>query len=512
LIYAEKAKKIQDSTHDVKGLVITNTTIANVYNNLDQHQKAINIYLENLKLISDENPTKAGIHFYLATAYLNLKKYNDAEKHFKKAKEIAVRFNFPSGIAIANSSIGNLKIEEGEIEEGINYLEDALVFFIKNEQSANIAHCYIVLAKGYAKLENTEEAIKYNTKAISIFKKQNTLKALVNAYSDQSNFFTNQKNFKEANKFLKLHYKIKDSIFSDENIRNINELQTKYETNKITLEKEIEVAKNKKNRLLLFLTLLISGILFLAGLLYFNWYRTKTKTKLILTELKETQKRLGLEKQYKDSELKALKAQMNPHFIFNVLNSIQDYIVLNQKNLASDYLGKFADLIRNYLHYSDIGFISISEELKNLNLYLELEKLRFEDNLNYTITIADHINGDAIFIPTMIIQPYIENALKHGLLHLKTNRILNISMDKISDNILECVIKDNGVGRKKADEINSRIHKTHKSFALKATSERLDLLNFGKDKKIGVTFIDLLDESNNALGTKVILKIPITKK
>ncbi len=235
----------------------------------------------------------------------------------------------------------------------------------------------------------------------------------------------------------------------------------------------------------------------------------------------ESQKKL-LEKAYLDLEaskknelrllsLKALRSQMNPHFIFNVLNSIQDYIILNQKNLASDYLGKFADLIRNYLHFSDVGFISVSDEMHNLNLYLELEKLRFEEQLDYVFSTNTDFDLDTIKIPTMLIQPYIENALKHGLLHKKTKRKLMISIKKISDKIIECIVEDNGIGRKKSKEINKKREKVHKPFALKTTNERLDLLNYGREKKIGVEIIDLI-QNNEALGTKVILKIPIVKE
>ncbi len=199
---------------------------------------------------------------------------------------------------------------------------------------------------------------------------------------------------------------------------------------------------------------------------------------------------------------------MNPHFIFNALNSIQDYIVLNQKNLASDYLGKFADLIRNYLHFSDTGEISIKEEVHNLNLYLELEKLRFEDVLTYSFTVDEKLNSDTIKIPTMLIQPYVENALKHGLLHKRKDRILSISITKKSDKVIECIVEDNGVGREKSKEIKSKNQQQHQSFASTATSQRLELLNFGKNKKIGVNIIDLIEEKK-ALGTKVVLTIPV---
>ena len=201
---------------------------------------------------------------------------------------------------------------------------------------------------------------------------------------------------------------------------------------------------------------------------------------------------------------------MNPHFVFNALNSIQDYIISNQKDLAGDYLGKFADLIRTYLEHSTKSKIALEEEVNILSKYLELEKLRFEDSLEYTIDIRNIKDPETICIPTMLIQPYIENALKHGLFHKKENRKLIILISKISKDTIQCIVEDNGVGRKRAQEINKRKVTEHKSFALKATTERLNLLNYGRENKIGVRVIDLF-EAEKSTGTRVVLTIPIIK-
>lgn len=206
-------------------------------------------------------------------------------------------------------------------------------------------------------------------------------------------------------------------------------------------------------------------------------------------------------------KLENLQSQMNPHFIFNALNSIQEYIILNQKNLASSYLSKFADLIRAYLDHSSKGFISLHEEIDCLNIYLELEKLRFEDKFSYEIN--NLVSNDAVKIPTMLIQPYVENAIKHGLLHKKENRILNISFTHLKEeDCIKCIILDNGVGREKASQLRQS---KHESFATNANEKRLELLNFGKDKKIGCLIDDLLDQNNNPNGTRVTLLIPILK-
>ncbi|MGV6827868.1 MAG: sensor histidine kinase, partial [Flavobacteriales bacterium] len=308
-----------------------------------------------------------------------------------------------------------------------------------------------------------------------------------------------------------------DSIDSKERKKYTQELKTKYETDKIILQKQLAEkqallaqSKSKQNRNYFLGTLFILGLLAIASILHLGRVKAQKKAELITIQLKESQKRLALEKQNKDSELKALKAQMNPHFIFNALNSIQEYIVLNKKNKASDYLGKFADLIRNYLNHSNTGKISLQEEIENLQRYLELECLRFEEELQCAFNVDPNINTEEVEIPTMLIQPYIENALKHGLLHRKTNRVLNISFSK-KDDIISCVVEDNGVGRKKSKEIQEKRASLHQSFASKATEERLKLLNFNKKKKIGVQIEDLYNEKNQAIGTRVTISIPILK-
>nr|WP_294936312.1 histidine kinase [uncultured Flavobacterium sp.] len=247
----------------------------------------------------------------------------------------------------------------------------------------------------------------------------------------------------------------------------------------------------------------ISGLLLISFGLLILFYRNKLA-------VKEKEKELALKKAKFENELailklENLKSQMNPHFIFNALNSIQEYIVLNEKNLAGSYLAKFADLIRAYLEHSSKGYISLREEIECLDTYLQLEKLRFEDKFSYTITSS--ISNEEIKIPTMLIQPYVENAIKHGLLHKKDNRNLSINFELLKEEkMLRCIILDNGIGREKAAQLRNV---NHRSFATEATQHRLDLLNFGRERKIGVTIDDLVNDDKNAIGTKVTLLIPI---
>lgn len=210
------------------------------------------------------------------------------------------------------------------------------------------------------------------------------------------------------------------------------------------------------------------------------------------------------------SQLENLRSQMNPHFIFNALNSIQEYIMLNEKELASSFLVKFSRLIRMYLDHSKENEINLSEEIKTLELYLELEKNRFENILEYEIRVSEKTRNSYIKVPPLFIQPYVENALKHGLLHKKENRRLKIDFKLNSNNdILICIIEDNGIGIEASKIINHKRYKTHKSFATDANQKRIDLLNSDRLHKISIETINL--ENFGKQGTKVVLTIPLEK-
>jgi LytS/YehU family sensor histidine kinase len=267
--------------------------------------------------------------------------------------------------------------------------------------------------------------------------------------------------------------------------------------------KEIDFKVTKVFYKNLWFWMLLTAVLVLLIVFYY-----KRKLRFRESEKNKQLSQLQQDKEMINLKLENLRSQMNPHFVFNALNSIQDYIVRNHKTLASDYLGKFADLIRTYLEHSVKSRITLAEEMETLEMYLELEKLRFEDKLSYQVIFDNTAIADHISIPTMLVQPYVENSLKHGLLHKKDDRQLHIIFEYCKkEELLTCSIIDNGVGRKKALQIKESNPFKKDSFAVKATEDRLKLLNFGKSKNIGVKIIDLI-ENGSASGTKVIVTIP----
>lgn len=207
-------------------------------------------------------------------------------------------------------------------------------------------------------------------------------------------------------------------------------------------------------------------------------------------------------------ELKALRAQMNPHFVFNSLNSIQHYILNSKSNEAAKYLNKFAKLIRVILSNTEKAMVTVNEDLESLRLYLELEQMRFDGKFDYEINVDQSIDGDYDEIPPMLMQPYIENAILHGLNPKETKGHLKIDIFT-KNNYIVCRIADDGIGRTKAAEIKRTTPgNLHKSLGMKITSERVRILNNINNSDLSVSVTDLRDENGNPNGTMVELYIP----
>jgi ligand-binding sensor domain-containing protein/two-component sensor histidine kinase len=210
------------------------------------------------------------------------------------------------------------------------------------------------------------------------------------------------------------------------------------------------------------------------------------------------------------SQLTALRSQMNPHFLFNVLNSVQGLIYANKKNDASEYLGKFSDLMRKILEISNKKVISLREEIDMLTTYIELESGRFEEGFEYVINIAPELDAESIKLPTMIVQPFVENAIKHGLMHKKGHKSLTINCAKseVYPQYVLIAIEDNGVGREAANELNKSFKK-HASFATKAIDSRIHLLNQSLTENIIIECVDKKGTNKQPQGTVVNIFIPL---
>jgi ligand-binding sensor domain-containing protein len=208
-------------------------------------------------------------------------------------------------------------------------------------------------------------------------------------------------------------------------------------------------------------------------------------------------------------ELNALRAQMNPHFVFNAINSVQYFITENDPDSSQKYLSKFAKLIRYVVDNSRLSYISVKAEIEALTLYLELEALRFGDRMKYSFEIDDEVDTEYLQIPSMLIQPYIENSIWHGIMHKEGAGEIKIKLS-MKDNTLCCVVEDNGVGRAKAMEIKKKKPVSlHKSVGMTNTRERLEIINQVSKNDLSVVVTDLYSENNEPRGTRVELRVPV---
>lgn len=247
-------------------------------------------------------------------------------------------------------------------------------------------------------------------------------------------------------------------------------------------------------------------LLFLLGVVSLVWILISRRLRQIKRKHKVEMRVLEIEKQKFDLEQKALRLQMNPHFIFNSLNSIQSYIVTHDTGMAVTYLGKFSQLMRLILMNSGNNFVTFKEELKAITHYLDLEKLRFDNKFDYDIHIDKKIDTEFIEIPPMVVQPYIENSIIHGILHKTTKGKINIDFKLKRNNIL-CTITDNGIGREKAAEVRENAGIRRKSSGMYITKARLELLNMENKEGYSVKIEDLKDANGMPSGTKVELVI-----
>jgi streptogramin lyase len=217
--------------------------------------------------------------------------------------------------------------------------------------------------------------------------------------------------------------------------------------------------------------------------------------------------RTEINKKMAELELKALRSQMNPHFMFNSLNSIKNYILQAKPTLAAEYLSNFAHLIRMILQNSREKAITLQEEMDTLLLYIELEQIRFDKQFEFTCIVDKHIPLEQVMIPPMLLQPFVENAIWHGLMHKREPGQLLLQFS-LEGNVIACIIEDDGIGRAKSAELKSLSANKYKSMGMGITQDRIELMNKMDSLGIAVEIIDKMDTNGQSSGTKVIVRVP----
>jgi tetratricopeptide (TPR) repeat protein len=464
--------------------------------------------------------------FHLGSCYFEIQKYDSALSCFKAADVIRKENNLLI-IDRDLTSIGRSFMQLKKPDSAFHYFLLSKKASENNGEEMNLADIYIELANYYNARGWADSAVYYFKNAIikghwvaenhSFYREsrknidfwftpnQNVpdyyevagYKIIIKSHRKLSEIMVARGDFKEA--FLNLSMCVEtEKLLTGINRRGeVNELNTRYETVRKdqqiqTLEREMELKQTNilQSRYIIFG---LAGLMLLISVVLLLLMRQRT--------IKSKQRSIALQQ-------RLLRSQMNPHFIYNSLSCIQSYILSHEPDMANKYLAHFAKLMRNILSSSTKEFVTLEDEIATVENYMELQKVRFPEKFDFKIYVDNALDTVTLVIPPMIAQPFIENAIEHGIRHKETKGLIEISFRQNTGSFLY-EIKDDGVGREKAKEILSKSDKAHKSMATSITRERLDVLNRKRKNKISLTIVDLKNGAGKGVGTQVIFEVPM---
>lgn len=523
--------------------------LAEVYELIKKYEKSklyYNKYLDLSKKLGyrdDELIANKGI----ASSSAQMQDYDESIKSYKKVKSNEAKRKNSKGVIDANNRIGEILVEQNKEEEAIEYFQQSQDIALEMENDEDVAESYSNMANAYRATKEYDKELDVRQKSISINEASNNHEALVTdnleigemyleknqpdeaipyikkslEYTEKSDdietkskvqqslskAFAESGDYDKALESYEKYVALKDSLLAIKEKEilarmEINALVSEkqqridlLEKNKALRDNEIVILKQeqiikqesmKKQRILIYSLIGFVLILIISALLILKSYRQKRIANQMLA-------------------LKSLRSQMNPHFIFNALNSVNSFISKSDERSANKYLSEFSRLMRSVLDNSEHNFIPLSSEINMLKLYLSLEHFRFKDKFDYEFNVSDDIDIDLYEIPPMLVQPYIENAIWHGLRYKEDKGRLDIALTE-EENILKITIEDDGIGRKKSQEIKTQNQKEKTSTGIKSVYNRLKILNETYKLNIRSEIIDI--EGDKKTGTKVILLIP----
>ena len=387
--------------------------------------------------------------------------------------------------------------QQGRLEESLEVYVKDLEISKEIENKMLIGNCLGNIGNIYRDWNYFEKAVEYYTLSIEVSQEIGDMYNLTWLYEDISKMYANMGRYEKAYNSFKLHSAYNDTLQSEGYRKSLVEAQTQYEIEKGERELELMQVRLQRRNYVLYGLGGLSLLIVVIAILFIRTNRLRSKERLE-----------AMNHKLSDLTQKNLRSQMNPHFIFNTLNSIQYYVFQNDKMASNNYMTKFAKLIRKTLENSEHPAIPISEELDALKLYLELESLRFKEKFNWTIHIDEEIDTYMYKIPTMLIQPFVENAIGHGLMNKIGKGSIQVEM-KLGEECILCSIEDDGIGREKAMEIKNNKKENHRSLGTSITESRLRLVNSLYGKNMKVAYTDKKDEKGIGSGTRVEICIPI---
>ena len=483
----------------VENIAISHNSIGNIYLLLQRDDMALNHFLKALEIEKKYN-NLLGLainHQNIGSIYERKGDFEKALEYYSKSLEYNKQIHSKIGKVICNTSIGNVYLKQNKINEAISIIKPNIALAEELGDDYYRADVYVNMGKAYVQAKNFKKADKYLIKGLSIAIDKKLPSVAQEAYKQYAKLKQEQGNYKEALFFYKKYNEKQNEILNEKNRQLVTDViikQIKLE-NKAKLEtlgqqNQLVTEKLNRTKKTFYFTLFLALASLVLGFIFYK------------------QSQLRKERQLMNLEQNLLRARMNPHFIFNSLNSLKMFIIQQRPKEAVVYLSTFSKLVRTILQSTIDKEISLKEEIDTLKMYVSIENTRFSNQIQFHIDVSDKLDLDTIFIPPLVTQPFIENALWHGLSPKEGDKILKIKIYPKDQTHFIIEIIDNGIGRKRAAEIKKARTFKRESVGIKLSEERLKYFSKNLNGFYSITFEDLYKVNGEPAGTKVIIKIP----
>jgi tetratricopeptide (TPR) repeat protein len=482
-----------DNVISRRSICIALNSIGNINLALNNPNQAIYVFEQSLEM-EYENKNDLGIAINLHNiggAYERLGDYDLAMKYYRESLQVNDKIESGVGRSICYNSIGHLYFMENEVDKALDYFERSLNFAQAINDNYYIAQAVANLGRAYLKLKNFGRALEYFIEYQALAHQIHSAQMITESFQLLSEFYHLNGNDAYALELYMKGSQFADSLSAEQNAQYLDELQTLYEAKKQKQELELLKERAKINRLKNLL--LIAGLILALFIITTVIFIQRKKGKFLQNELRQ----------------KLLRSQMNPHFIFNALGSIQNFMFKNEPQKAASFLGNFSSLTRSVLKNSTEEMIPLSEEIETLRNYIILEQMRFKGAFKFEIAYDEEVlEPEFILFPPMMLQPFVENAIIHGLKN-KEDGHLKIEFE-CTHQILKITIEDNGCGILASKVQNDR--PGHQSMAMIIFEQRRKLIQRKLKKTINFAVTDLSTLDGNQSGTRIEIMFPLIEQ
>ena len=492
-----KALRLWELKNDSNGMAIAYGNIGLMYYFQKDYTKALEYYKKKLphSIISNDRWEESRTYNDIGFVYLALSNYDTALYFYQKGLALNNKMNYPPGIAESYYNIANTYLMMQMYDAANKYALNSIAIAQKINATKTLAANYILLGKIYFAYKEYKKAVSITQKGYTIGKDFEIPDIISEGADLLSNIYSSSGKYELAYKYLMEFKHMQDSINIDENSKKITRLELQYEFDKkqrkIDFEQEqerlVHNAELQQQKTYFHSSILLIIFIILTGILFTRQRNLRSRIRTV------------------DLEQKLLRVQMNPHFIFNSLCAVQEYILNNKSREANLYLSRFASLMRAILETSRQDFVVLEKEIEVLKHYIEIQKTRFETDFDFVFKIDENIAVESIAIPPMLAQPFVENSIEHGLLPKKVKGHLTITFN-LENKLMKIVIEDDGIGRKQSAAVKSDRKLEKQSLAIQLTKERIEFLKKTINKAAEFKIQDISD--NGATGTRVIFKVP----